>query len=47
MKVKVAFTLDEHVLREIEKLRGRENRSTFLEHVIKLGLRVYKKAGKN
>jgi len=45
LKVKVAFTMDKEILREIEKLRGREKRSTFLEHLIKLGLKVYKKAG--
>jgi len=46
MKVKIAFTMDKDVLREVERLRGREKRSTFLEHLIRLGLRAHKKESK-
>ena len=43
MKTKVAFTVTKDILDEVERLRGREKRSTFLEHLIKLGLEVYRK----
>lgn len=47
MKVKIAFTVDSEILKEIERLRGREKRSTFIEHLIRLGLRAYKKGGES
>jgi len=47
VKVKIAFTVDREVLREIERLRGREKRSTFIEHLIRLGLKAHKKEGKD
>jgi metal-responsive CopG/Arc/MetJ family transcriptional regulator len=42
MKHHVGLTIDSKVLKEIEELRGREKRSTFIEHLLKLGLRNYK-----
>jgi len=43
MKHHIGITIDSKLLREIERLRGREKRSTFIEHLIKIGLRDYKK----
>jgi len=42
LKQHVGFTLDSRLLSEIEALRGREKRSTFIEHLIRLGLKAYK-----
>ena len=42
MKQHVGFTIDSKLLSEIEGLRGREKRSTFIEHLIRLGLKVYR-----
>jgi hypothetical protein len=42
LKQHVGFTIDSKLLSEIEALRGREKRSTFIEHLIRLGLRVYR-----
>jgi len=42
MKHHIGLTIDAKLLREIENLRGREKRSTFIEHLIKLGLKAYK-----
>ncbi len=44
MKQHVGFTIDSKLLTEIEALRGREKRSTFIEHLIRLGLKAYRKA---
>jgi len=44
LKQHVGFTIDSKLLSEIETLRGREKRSTFIEHLIRLGLRVYREA---
>jgi len=44
LKQHVGFTIDSKLLSEIEALRGREKRSTFIEHLIRLGLRVYREA---
>jgi hypothetical protein len=33
--------MDQKLFRELENLRGREKRSTFIEHLIILGLRSY------
>jgi hypothetical protein len=41
MKHHVGLTIDARLLREIENLRGREKRSTFVEHLLKLGLRAH------
>jgi metal-responsive CopG/Arc/MetJ family transcriptional regulator len=42
MKHHVGLTIDATLFREIEELRRREKRSTFVEHLIRLGLRSYK-----
>ncbi len=42
-KVCLTVTVEKQIFREIEKLRGREKRSTFVEHLLKLGLREFKK----
>jgi len=47
MKHHVGLTMDAKLFREIERIRGREKRSTFIEHLIKLGLRTYKKEESN
>ncbi len=44
LKQHVGFTIDSKLLSEIEALRGREKRSTFIEHLIRLGLNVYRKS---
>ncbi len=44
MKQHVGFTIDSKLLTEIEALRGREKRSTFIEHLIRLGLKAYREA---
>jgi metal-responsive CopG/Arc/MetJ family transcriptional regulator len=41
VKQHVGLTIDCELLEKIEKLRGREKRSTFIEHLLKLGLKVY------
>ena len=43
MKHHIGITIDSKLFREIETLREREKRSTFIEHLIKLGLKTYKK----
>ncbi len=42
MKHHVGLTMDTKLFKEIETLRGREKRSTFIEHLLKLGLKTYK-----
>ena len=42
MKHNVSITMDQKLFREIENIRGREKRSTFIEHLIILGLQNYK-----
>jgi metal-responsive CopG/Arc/MetJ family transcriptional regulator len=42
MKHHLGLTIDSKLFREIEELRGREKRSTFIEHLIRMGLRNYK-----
>jgi metal-responsive CopG/Arc/MetJ family transcriptional regulator len=42
MKHNVSITMDQKLFREIENIRGREKRSTFIEHLIQTGLRDYK-----
>jgi hypothetical protein len=39
--------MDQKLFRELENIRGREKRSTFIEHLIILGLKTYinKKGG--
>jgi len=43
MKTYLAVTVDKKIFKEIEKLRGREKRSTFVEHILQLGLKEYRK----
>jgi len=43
MKVKIGFTIEPELLREIDRLRGITKRSTFMEHLIRLGIKSYKK----
>jgi metal-responsive CopG/Arc/MetJ family transcriptional regulator len=43
MKVKIGFTIEPELLKEIERLRGITKRSTFMEYLIKLGIKSYKK----
>jgi metal-responsive CopG/Arc/MetJ family transcriptional regulator len=42
MKHHIGLTIDAKLFREIEELREREKRSTFIEHLIRLGLKTYK-----
>jgi len=42
MKTCMAVTIDLQLYKEIERLRGREKRSTFVEHLLKLGIKAYK-----
>jgi metal-responsive CopG/Arc/MetJ family transcriptional regulator len=42
VKHHVGLTIDSKLFREIEELREREKRSTFIEHLIRLGLTTYK-----
>jgi metal-responsive CopG/Arc/MetJ family transcriptional regulator len=37
----VGLTIDAKLLKEIERIRGREKRSTFIEYIIRLGLKAY------
>jgi len=43
MKHHIGLTIDSQLFREIERIRGREKRSTFIEHLIRLGLKTYVK----
>jgi len=43
-KVYLTVTVEAEIFNEIEKLRGREKRSTFVEYLLKLGLREFKKS---
>jgi len=42
MKHHIGLTIEAKLFREIEELRGREKRSTFIEHLTRLGLKNYK-----
>ncbi|MEM2110770.1 MAG: hypothetical protein QXX08_02705 [Candidatus Bathyarchaeia archaeon] len=46
MRASVNICLDPKLLKEIDRLRGREKRSTFVEHLLKLGLEAFKEANK-
>ena len=39
----ISLTIDSEILAEIEKLRGLAKRSTFIEHILKMGLEAYSK----
>lgn len=41
MKHNISITMDQKLFRKLENLRGREKRSTFIEHLIVLGLEAY------
>ncbi|MEM3441990.1 MAG: hypothetical protein QXV09_06870 [Candidatus Bathyarchaeia archaeon] len=41
MKHNISITMDQKLFRKLENLRGREKRSTFIEHLILLGLDAY------
>jgi len=43
MRRSVNLTINEELLKEIDRLRGREKRSTFVEHLISLGLKARQK----
>jgi hypothetical protein len=43
MKHNISITMDQKLFREIENTRGREKRSTFIEHLVARGLKAYKK----
>lgn len=47
MKANVNLTMESVLLKEIDRLRGREKRSTFMEHLVRLGLKVYKEADRS
>jgi metal-responsive CopG/Arc/MetJ family transcriptional regulator len=42
MKAKVAFTIDQEVLKEIDALRDLATRSAFANEILKQGLKAYK-----
>jgi metal-responsive CopG/Arc/MetJ family transcriptional regulator len=42
MKAKVAFTIDQAVLKEIDALRDLATRSAFANEILKQGLKAYK-----
>jgi metal-responsive CopG/Arc/MetJ family transcriptional regulator len=44
MKAYLAVTIDSDMYRRIEQLRGREKRSTFVEHLLRLGMKEHRKA---
>jgi len=41
LKHNISITMDQKLFRELENIRGREKRSTFIEHLIVLGLKDY------
>jgi metal-responsive CopG/Arc/MetJ family transcriptional regulator len=41
-RVKLDVTIDSEVMREIDRLRGMEKRSTFVEHLLRIGLEACK-----
>ena len=41
VKHNISITMDQKLFRELENIRGREKRSTFIEHLILLGLKDY------
>jgi metal-responsive CopG/Arc/MetJ family transcriptional regulator len=42
MKTSVNLTMDQELLKEIDTIRGREKRSTFIEHLVRLGLKTFR-----
>jgi metal-responsive CopG/Arc/MetJ family transcriptional regulator len=47
MKRHIGLTIDSTLLEELEELRGREKRSTFIEHLLKLGITEYMREKRN
>jgi len=47
MKICLTVTIDKELYKEIERLRKREKRSTFVEYLLRLGLERYKKGETN
>lgn len=41
MKHNISITMDQKLFRELENIRGREKRSTFIEHLIIEGLKTH------
>ena len=41
VKHNISITMDQKLFRELENIRGREKRSTFIEHLIVIGLKSY------
>lgn len=41
MKHNISITMDQKLFRELENIRGREKRSTFIEHLIVEGLKIH------
>jgi len=41
LKHHIGLTINAKLLKKIENIRGREKRSTFIEHLIRLGLKAY------
>ena len=41
MKARVAFTIDQEVMEQIDSLRGLACRSAFINHILKIGLKTY------
>jgi hypothetical protein len=46
MKWHIGITIDREVFKEIENLRGMTKRSTFMQHLLELGIKEYKKQQK-
>jgi metal-responsive CopG/Arc/MetJ family transcriptional regulator len=46
MKHNISITMDQKLFRELENIRGREKRSTFIEYLIILGLKTYRNKNK-
>jgi len=44
MKEHIGLTIDCELIEEIEKLRGMTKRSTFIEHLLRLGLKAYRES---
>lgn len=44
MRQHLGVTIDQELMEEIESLRGREKRSTFVEHILRLGLKEYRRS---
>jgi len=47
MKICLTVTIDKELFKEIERLRKREKRSTFVEYLLRLGLEKYKREERN